>query len=225
MAIKKEILSMFRFLAVLALWVGSTNVLAQEDDASYVGFDSLVSELKASAEEPLNPPPRSEWEDVAIHFGAGIVTSFVSVTSPEGQSGAGVMKGFEVHVGANLFSTKARAEMLFRNYTSEPLSSTLTADLREFELRLVFMPLVRNKMHLRTGAGFSARYMDLSTRAFTLRSDHSASTPTSSFFLGFERKLTPALTVGPDISYHSAVVSDTFDKSAWNASLKLNATF
>ncbi len=205
MAFKEEALPRIRILALIALLLGSTNVLA-EDEESYVGFDSLVTELKESADQPSVSQERSEWDDVAIHFGAGIVTSFINVTSPEGQSGAGIMKGFEAHVGANLFSTKARAEMLFRNYASEPLSSTLTADLREFELRLVFIPLQRDKMKLRVGGGFSARYMDLTARSYSERADHSVSTPSSSFFLGFERRLTPSVSLGPEISYRSAIL-------------------
>lgn len=210
----------------LAMMMSTTYVEAEEDDdSSYVNYDSLVSELKASAEEPAQPAPSTDWEDVAIHLGAGIVTSFVDVTSPEGINGAGVLKGFEAHAGANLFSKKARAEMLFRNYASEPLSTTLSAHLREFELRLVFIPLVRDKMRIRAGAGFAARYMDLRTRSFGQIRDHSVSTPASTFMVGFERKLTPSVTVGPDLSYRSAVISETFDKSAWDASLRINATF
>lgn len=216
-----------RFLFLfLILATTATNVRADDsDDSAYVNYDSLVSELKASAEEPAAAPSPTDWEDVAIHLGAGIVTSFVDVTSPEGINGAGVLKGFEAHAGANLFSKKARAEMLFRNYASEPLSSTLSAHLREFELRLVFIPIVRDKMRVRAGAGFAARYMDLRSRSFGRIREHSTSTPASTFMVGFERKLTHSVSVGPDLSYRSAVISETFDKSAWDASLRINATF
>ncbi len=217
-------MSLIKYLAALALLMGSTNVLAEDDDESYVGFDSLVSELTAKAQDPV-PVDSSDWEDVALHAGVGIVTSYISIRSPEGEAGAGIMKGIEAHFGANLFSKRLRAEVLFRNYAAESLTSSLTADLKEFELRAVYLPYLRDRMRMRIGAGFSARYMDVDTRTATVSADHSRSTPSASFLLGFERKITSSVAIGPDLTYRSAIVSETYDKSAWDASLNLNATF
>lgn len=213
-------MSLVKYLAALALVMGSTNVLADDEDESYKGFDSIVSELRASSEEPV-VADNSEWEEVALHAGAGIVTSYINITSPDGESGAGIMKGLEVHFGANLFSKRARAEMLFRNYAAETLTSMLSADLREFELRFVYLPVLRDKMRMRLGGGFSARYMDLDSRG----QGYSRSTPATSLLVGFDRRITPTVTIGPDVSYRSAIISETFDKMAWDASLNLNATF
>lgn len=218
-------MSLVKILAIIALVMGSTNVLAEEDDESFVGYDSIVNELKASSEYDEPVTDANAWEDVALHAGAGIVTTYVRLTSPEGQYGAGLMKGIEAHLGANIFTRQARAELLFRNYAEEPLSSTLAADLKEFELRLVYLPYVQDKMHLRVAGGFSARYMDVSTRTASGTKEHSISTPATALMIGFERKVSPTLSVGPDVTYRSAMVSDTFDKSAWDASINLNATF
>ncbi len=208
------------------LATASTIVWAEEEDDSYTGYESIVSQLRSAAD--TTPQIQSEdinWEEVALHGGIGITTSFVHVASPEGANGSGIMKGFEAHFGVNLFTRKARVEGIFRNYAQEDLSSDMTADLKEFEFRGVFLPSMPDKMRLRLGLGLSARYMDISARSGGKWTPHKASTPASSFMIGFERKISATVAIGPDLTYRSALISETFDKSSWDASLRLNATF
>jgi hypothetical protein len=214
--------SMFFSIGTLAL---STNVKAAEDD-SFKSYDSIVNELKASQEES-KPAPKPEdeemnWDDVALHGLLGLGTSFVSMTTPSGQSASGILTGVHIGAGVNLFSPKARAEAGFTNYSSEHLAAGVQAAMREYELRLVFLPMTTQKTALRMGAGLAGRYIDLNLAGGT--SFHS-STPVSLLLLGFEMQLAKNVYVGPDLSYRSALISDTFDKSAWDATICLNAVF
>jgi len=206
------------FIALAA----STIVWAQEEDESYTGFNDLVSKLEMAASEPV-PVADHSWEEVALHGGAGFNMSYANLRSPEGVTGSGIMKGLEAHFGVNLFTRRARVEGIFRNYAAESLSSNLTADLMEFEFRGVFLPPMPDKMKLRFGAGLCARYMEI--EAGSRRVPHKASTPSASFMIGFERKITPTVAIGPDVSYRSALISDTFDKASADVTLRMNATF
>lgn len=213
----------FKSLLVCALFqiAAPTTVLAQEEDDAYRGFDSIVSELEMAADEPA--PPQDDWEEVAIHGGAGLVASYFNVarnTPMEQLSFNGVMRGFQLHFGVNLFSRVLRMEGLFRNYNSETVDVGIrneVVDLKEFEFRTVYLPVLNDKMKWRFGGGLSARYMTLNSEK--------ASTPAASFMAGFERALTPTVSFGPDLSYRYPIISDTFDKGGFDASLKLNAMF
>ena len=208
-------------LGLLFLSLSSTYIRAEEDGESFVHFESLVTELRQSADAPTTKRQDTSWEEVALHAGAGLTSSLINVTAPSGDRGTGLLKGLELFIGANLFTRVARAELLFRNYASEPLAPTLRADLREFELRFVYLPYFRDRMRLRLSAGLAARDMDLSTPGRR----HVMSTPASSFAIGFERQLTPSVAISPGLAYRSAIISETFDKRSVDASVNLHATF
>ena len=220
-------LGLVTFSACLLLTMASspTKVWADED-GSYVNYESIVNELKASAEEPVQAAPEElNWADVAVHGGVGLVTSFVHLTSPEGVGGYGLLKGFEANFGFNLFTQSARVETLFRTYAQESINESLTAGVREFEMRLVFLPVLQERMRLRMGAGISARYTSLNSFANGQWNNHSESAPFSNLSVGIERRIAKSVTLGPDLSYCSALTGDTFGAAAWDASLRLNATF
>jgi hypothetical protein len=218
---------MKRLAAVLILLL-PTFVWA-EDDNSFVSYDNIVNELKESAKEPqvqvVTPRDDFGWEEVAIHGGLGIGASYASVTSPSGIRGSGLMTGWAANFGINLFSRYWRAEGAFNSFSQSSLAADLKAELKEFELRAVYLPPLEDNMVLRLGAGIAARYMSLNAQGDGHWETFQATTPSTVFLLGFERKITKSLSLGPDISYRAALVSDTFDKSGWDASFRLNASF
>ena len=197
------------------------------DEGSFTGYEAIVSELKASVDETPTVVPTEDldWEDVAIHAGVALAGSWVAVTSPQRVGGSGLLKGIEINFGMNLFTRRLRAEGAFSNYAQEELDPNLKADLKEFELRLVYLPYAQDGMTLRFGTGLAARYMNLESRTNAHWTNFQATTPSSLFLAGFERKISKSITFGPEVSYRSAVVADTFDKSSWDASFRLNATF
>lgn len=210
------------FIAISVLC--ATNVRAENGDDSFTSYDAIVNELKADADD--FPEPVQEelgWDEVAISAGMSIATSFISITAPNGATGGGMLKGFEVFTGANLFSKKARAEIGFRSFAPEDFGK-VNIDLREFEGRLIFLPVLRDKLTMRMGLGLTARYMGIDGRANESSEHSEATTPATALILGLEHKLSRMVTVGPDLAYRSAL-SDSFDKSAWDAAIRLNATF
>lgn len=203
--------------------IPTTNVWADEDDDSYTSYDAIVADLNESANETYIPPSPDafDWDEVAIHGGVGLATTFVQIDAVSGRS-TGLLKGFEGHFGVNLFSKSARAEGALRTFMPTETSGGATTELKEFELRVLYTPRIFTKTMLRMGGGVAARYMTFNVSGLA---SYNLSTPASSFTLGFERKMSPHVALGPDVSYRSSLISDTIDKSAWNASLRLNATF
>jgi hypothetical protein len=205
----------------------STNVWADNDD-SFVSYDAIVDELRASADKPDRPEPTTHelnWEDVSLHAGVALNTSLVSFHLPDGVAGSGLFKGLQLIAGMNLFSRKLRAEGAYTMFQHEELDQNMKGDLKEVDLRLVYLPASSKDMTIRVGAGLAARYMDVKTIGARADTTYSAATPSSLLLVGLERRLTPAIAVGPDLSYRSSLVANTFDKSSWDASFRLNATF
>jgi hypothetical protein len=209
------------WILVLSLGLAYATNVAAAEDGSYQNYDAIVSELKASADEPLPPRVDTRWDDVALHGGFGFATALVNVYAPEGIGAHGILKGFEAHCGMNLFSTRVRAEGTFRNFSDESINAGLRVDLREFELALIFLPNLNAGNALRMGAGLTARNMTLSSATFS----HQTTTPDSSVILGFEHKISKQVSLGPDFAYRSALIGDTFDRYSWDAAFRLNATF
>jgi hypothetical protein len=213
----------WKFSLIATFAFSATNVWA-EDDGSFTNYDAIVNELKADAE--YNPEPlRDElgWEEVAISGGMALATSFISITAPNGASGGGMLNGFELFGGANLFSKKARGEIGIRSFAPGEFGK-VNVNLREIEARLMFLPVLREKLTMRMGMGITARYMDVDGQVNGVSVRSEATTPASALILGLERKLSPAITIGPDLAYRSALTA-SFDKSAWDAAIRLNATF
>lgn len=209
-------------LLAACIW-GATNVQADED-GSFVSYEAIVSELKANADDVV-PAPRNDlnWDEVALHGGMSLATSFISIDAPNGAHGDGMLKGFEIFSGANLFSKQARAEIGFRSFAPEDLGR-INVDLKELEARMIFLPTLYDRTLLRMGLGLTLRYMDLDSRKDNASTHSKATTPASSLILGIEHKISKAVSVGPDFAYRSAL-NDSFDKSAWDAAIRLNATF
>ena len=182
-----------KILVVSAAMLAATNVWAI-DEESFVEYDAIVNELKASADHtPAMMTDDLDWEDVAITGGMSLVTSYVHIVAPNGMSGSGLLKGFEAHGGANLFTKKARAELAFRNFAPEEFRSTFQADLKEFEARVVLLPALRDKLLLRMGFGLTVRYMDINTRNAKGSENFSSSAAASSMLVGMEHRLSKAV--------------------------------
>ncbi|HMN69280.1 MAG TPA: hypothetical protein PKC28_12125 [Bdellovibrionales bacterium] len=209
---------------VVLLSFGGSFVRAEDD--SYTSYDSIVSELKADAEDsPAEPKENLSWENVAYAAGMSLATSYVNVSAPNGGNGSGLLKGFEIHGGMNLGTKNARGEVAFRNFTPESLGGTVSADLTEFEGRLMFLPELRDQITMRMGFGLGMRSMEIRSRGAAGWETFSASSAASGLILGMEKRLSGAVTIGPDLAYRSRLAIGTFDKSSWDAVIRLNAIF
>lgn len=219
---------MHRLLTITALALGlhATNVWAQEDEDSFTNYESIVAELKTSADEPVKVETRARPLNLKLQGGLGLTASFVSLELDRlNTKSSGVLKGFEAHIGTEFLTRTARAEAVFRNFAHDALSNNVAADLRELEARLVFLPELAEQSVLRMGAGVSERFIDVRARRSDGEVQTSWATPYYSLLLGFEYKLARNVAVGPDLAHHASLDASSDSKSSWDASFRLNATF
>jgi len=209
-------------LLLMPLLLCATKVVADEDD-SYSNYDSIVSELRDTAERAGRVQEPVDWDAVALHGAMAVTGSYISVAVPEkGLSGEGLLKGFELQAGFNLFSRLARGEVLFRNFNQDTLSNNLQASFHEFEGRIVFLPVLADRTLLRMGGGLSLRSIDV--RSTEVYRDHELRSYYS-LLVGFEKKIAKTISVGPDFTRHASMDTSSVNKSSWDASFRLNATF
>lgn len=207
--------------------MAATNVWAAEDD-SYSSYEQIVSELSANAND-APPVVQADWDDVAVQGGLSLVTSYINVGIDfQGQGSiesSGLMTGFEGHAGSNLFSRSVRGEFAARVFIPKELSGVDQINMKDLEGRIVFLPRLRDRLAVRMGLGLGMRFVDVEGRSPLGSYARSSSALGSSVFLGFEKKLSPTVAIGPDVSYRASMNSDSIDKSSWDAAIRLNATF
>lgn len=213
-------------LVILAQAFLATNVQADED-GSFVNYDAIVNELKASASsEPRPVVDAPDWDEVAISGGLSLATSFARFEFPSRGEVSGLLKGFEAHIGFNLFSKVARAELAFSNYGQETLASNFVADMRDYEARLVFLPVLQDKLLMRMGTSLAQR--SISLHSSNKNAEQGSVQDTITFYsllLGCERKVSKNISFGPDFAYHAPFESSSYARPSWDTSLRLNATF
>jgi len=211
-------------LFLVSILMLTTKVLAQESE-SYSHYDDIVAELKASAEDPVPPAAnRLEWDDVAMHGGIGLASSYTHLIFPMAggvMETSGLLMGFELHGGMNLFSRVARLEVAFRNFPQKQITPEVAVKAKDYEGRLLFVPQIFTRTSLRMGTGLSLHEVNVSS----LDGTYSERPWRYSVLLGLERKVAESVSLGPDFSYRAPLASATFEKSSWDASFRLNATF
>lgn len=208
-------------------FTAATNVRASDDD-SYASYEAIVNELTANANDNV-PVAKEDWDEVAMQGGMSFVTSYVNigieVPGVATINNGGLMTGFEGHVGSNLFSRQVRGELAFRAFVPKEMGSEMQANLKDLESRIVFLPRLQDRTVIRMGLGLSARFIDVEGRIASGSYAYSSTDLASSVFLGFERKLSPAVSVGPDVAYRSGIDGNPLLKSSWDAAIRLNASF
>lgn len=198
----------------------STSAWAQSSDEDYVGYDTIVDDLTASTRTP-QVKSGDPFDLISIHGGFGLVTSHLSLDLADGKSYSGFQKGFEASLGIDLFSPKWMAEGALRSFSSSQVEKGIYASLSEFNLRLMYRNPVGRLVRIRLGLGVAARYLELKTAD----QRQEFSTPASILSVGLEAALSRNLSVGAELAYRSALITETADKGAADATLSLGAHF
>ena len=201
----------------------STSALAQSGD-DYVGYDSIVNDLTASTRAP-QIRSRDPFDLIEIHGGFGLVTSHTTISTANGESFSGFQKGFEASLGIDLFSPRWMAEGALRSFSSTQLEKGAYASLNEFNLRVLYRNPVSRLVRLRMGVGVAARYMELKINKASGAEKQDFSTPASILSIGLEAAISRNLSVGAEVAYRSALITDTADSEAADATLSLGAHF
>ncbi len=200
---------------------------SEESEESYAHWDKIVTDLKSNIGQSDLPIPDEAYglDDVKISFGLGLSFTHLSLGGESYYQGSGLLKGMSLQFGIDLFHPEFQAEGAFRNYSSDSLSTSVNAQVREFELRLVHSKKLPFETSFRMGTGLSARYLDLTWRGVEGSGSQSSSTPAAVFLLGVGRNFGKNLSIGPDLAYRTPFSGGSLEQSSMDFHLRANAIF
>ena len=205
-----------------------------EDGGDYVGYDSIVDELqKQSAKQPSMAPKtaaKKSWfsssapgadpfENVWIHAGVGFAQTTESLSLPNGVGTYMAGHGVQAAVGIDILGPNLSAEGAVRTF-GETEDSATKINLKEFDLKLLFRTR-HSSFGFRAGAGLSARYMTVRSGPETF----DITTPASVVTVGGDLYFTPQISIGLDVATRNAMISETFDKTSYDGTIRLDTHF
>jgi hypothetical protein len=210
----------FRILLSLSLILTLPKAWAAADD-DYVFYENIVEELRSSAQKEVKTIT-DPFEELKIHAEVGLVSNYISINSPTSNRMTGLLSGFEVQFGIDLFSPYWQAETSLKNFSTTQINRLTSASLKEFDLKIVHIEPLQKRIYLKMGAGLAARYLK-TTNAQNLTSE--TSTPSSLIDLALFNQLSRNVSIGAEIGHRSSLISDTSDKVSWLGALKVHAQF
>ncbi len=194
--------------------------LAMADDDEWIGYESIINDLKGSTTTKIQP--MDPFDSLWMHAGLGFATSHVQVRPENGKAAQGFLTGVEANFGIDLFSRVWQAETSLRSFNTESLSPDLRVALKEFDLKVMHTSTLSSKLKLRLGGGLAARYMKAHSHT-TRFSEYT--TPATILNAALRTQMTSTLGLSADVSLRNAMIAETVDRSALNASLRLDAQF
>lgn len=205
-----------------------------DDTNDYIGYDSIVDDLqKQSAKQPSSAPKttaKKSWfsssapgadpfENVWIHAGVGFAQTTENLSLPNGVDAYLSGRGVQAAVGIDILGPNLTAEGAVRTF-GETDDSTTKINLKEFDLKVLFR-MRRSSIGFRAGAGVSARYMTVRSGPET----YDITTPASVVTVGGDIYFTPSVSVGLDLATRNAMISETFDKTSYDGTIRLDTHF
>lgn len=203
-----------------------------DDDTDYQNYDSIVEDLqKQSDKKPAasrlstsrnwfsNSSSKDPFENVWIHAGVGFVQATQNLSLPSGLNAHMAGRGVQVAVGIDILGPNLQAEGAVRTF-GETSDSATGISLKEFDLKVLFKAR-RNTLGFRAGGGLSARYLTVRTGTET----YDVTTPASVVTIGGDFFITPSVSLGIDLATRNAMISETFDKTSYDGTLRLDTHF
>lgn len=207
-----------------------------DDDDSYISYDSIVEDLTkrsgsnteartAASRRRMMASSTDPFDNIWIHAGVGMVQTTQGLALPNGQEAIMSGRGIQATLGIDILSPGVAAEGSMRSF-GETEDQASRISLKEFDLKLVLKNRslggsTPSKLQLKAAAGLSARYMMVKT----LTETYDLTTPASIVSLGGDLYFNDRMSVGLDISARNAVITDTFDKTSYDGTLRVDTHF
>lgn len=218
----------------LGVFASHASAAIDSDESDYVNYDSIVEDLqKQTAKQPApaaarSTSRRSNWfsssagdpfENVWIHAGVGFAQTTENISLPNGSDTTMSGRGVQAAVGIDILGPSMSAEGTVRTFgETEDSSNKIT--LKEFDLKLLYKAR-SSRLGFRAGGGLSARYMTVRSHVNT----YDITTPASVVTVGGDIYLSSQISVGLDLSTRNAMISETFDRSSFDGTLRLDTHF
>ncbi len=191
--------------------------------ADYEGYDEIVEKLSKYNTKDLtsNAAYRTEMRTFSrAHLGLGLTQTFYDADAPGVSSSMQNQGGLLINLGVDVFSTSWGLEGSYSNFGTLQTSNT-SMRLREFNLKALYKPTINKVWNMRMGLGFSSRFLDI---ANTLQ-NREYRTPSGVFTFGIDSYLNSFISVGADINFKTAMITDTIDKNSVDLAFRVDTHF
>lgn len=206
---------------LIALIQTPVSAYAEEDESgseSGSSFESLVRDLSSSRASGIAGNDQDPFDQVKIHFGIGLVTSYLSYESNIGPV-RGTHQGVQASLGIDLFSPNWMAEGVVRSFSETEIDNT-RASLHEFDIKILYSFNSHTSLVPFMGMGMAARYLDVTDKTL-----NKYTTPASIFCLGSAFNINGNLSLAGEVSYRRPFSDETIERSAADITVRLNTHF
>ena len=211
---------------LLVFFAFNSSSWAQEVD----DFDNIVKSLSNStrAKAPSTTRSTNPLDTSEIHAGIGIASNFSSMHTAAGHNIHSTQRGVQAALGIDLLSPDWLAEGTARSFTDQDVPDARVV-LKEFDLKVLNKGAFMGMFTYRVGAGLSARYLTVnehstdSANPGELKSDYV--TPASVFTGGIEARFNKMISFGSDVSYRTALITETIDQNSFDFVVRVDAHF
>ena len=216
------------FAMIFFVGLNCTAAVDDDDEESYESYTEILNRLSkpkavTSSKTSIDTESRiSRLGDTIFHAGVGFIGMYQIIEINKSTHREYLQNtGFQASFGIDLLSPVLLAEGTVRSFESNNLSWTKFS-LKEFDLKFAYKPRLVEQLGLKMGAGISARY---SVYRRPSGEEFYYTTPASVLFGGFDIFVSEMISFGIESSYRSALVGQTADQSAADATFRIDGHF
>lgn len=192
---------------------------AGKDDYEEVSYDDLVNELNAKKKN-IASGQTSSFDDVRLHAGIGYVNGFTNISAANSNFNRHA-NGIQLSLGMDLFSPNWYSEGVFKNY-GVTSSGSEEMTLRELDLKIGYTNKLESIWSYSVSTGLSNRFLQFSDSSKNIHVDDT--TPSLIVSTGFAAQVHQRLSIGAEISAHTAMVNKTADKNSFDFAFRLSTS-
>lgn len=192
--------------------------------ADYENYDQIVEKLTRYSQKKQQKEVATSTETSnqfsQAHIGLGFMQTFYDANTPGSKNSIQNQGGLLLNVGIDIFSPQWAMEGSYANFGTQE-SNALRLALREYSLKVLHKPNMGGLWNLRLGAGFSSRFLDISQSNSNTRHQ----TPSALFTFGLESHLNSFMSIGADLNFKTAMISETIDKNSVDLAFRIDTHF
>lgn len=210
------------------------SLLAAEEE---IGYEGILHELSQNQTRESYSPSKHPFDDVLFHMGVNFTSSHLNLILENGQKLSGFHSGIEATFGIDLFSKNWLAEGSVRTFGDSKMEQH-EISLKEFDLKITYRNHLSQVLTFFTTFGLAARYLNYipaplaneeqgplqpsSTQSLTAKQ---FTTPSSLLAIGMATNIGQSFSLGLELGYRRSMISETIEKDALDAVLRLDTHF
>ena len=219
MNIRKTIKSVLVLLPLMSLPTMVQAAATSSDGYEEVSYDDLLNELSAKKRSMVKNQD-SSFDDVRLHAGIGYVNGFTNISAANGNYNRHA-NGIQLSLGMDLFSPNWYTEGVFKNY-GVTSSGSEEMTLRELDLKIGYTDKLESIWSYSISSGLSNRFLQFSDSAKNISVNDT--TPSLIISTGVSAQVHKNLSIGAEVSGHTAMVNKTADKNSFDFAFRLSTS-